>query len=228
MDDSAISDVAAVAMLDEPTRRRLYEHVAQLPDAVTRDEVAAALRLPRATVAFHLDRLVDEGLLETSYARRSGRTGPGAGRPAKLYRRSGRTIEISLPERRYELAAQLLAAAVEDAEREGVDPGAALERRACRLGVERARTVSTADRRQALVAALEAHGFEPYTAGEVIVFRNCPFHALARRHTDLVCHMALWFVNGILDGAETPGLQAHLCPPTTGCCVRIAPGTQSS
>lgn len=229
MDESAISDVAAVAMLDEPTRRRLYEHVAHLPDAVTRDEVAAALALPRATVAFHLDRLVEEGLLETSYARRSGRSGPGAGRPAKLYRRSGRTIEISLPERRYELAAQLLAAAVEDAQREGVEPSAALERRACRLGVEQTRTVAAPDRRQALLTALEAHGFEPDASGDTVVFRNCPFHALARRHTELVCHMALWLVNGILDGAGTPDLKATLCPPTTGCCVRISPeGTQPS
>ncbi|MBO0827800.1 MAG: helix-turn-helix domain-containing protein [Streptosporangiales bacterium] len=223
MDQSAISDVAAVAMLDEPTRRRLYEHVAHLADAVTRDEVAAALALPRATVAFHLDRLVDEGLLVTSYARRSGRSGPGAGRPAKLYRRSPRTIEISLPERRYELAAQLLAAAVEDAEREGVDPSAALERRACRLGVEQTRAVVAPDRRKALLKALEAHGFEPDATGDTIVFRNCPFHALAQRHTELVCHMALWLVSGIIDGAGTPGLHARLCHVQDGCCVRISP-----
>lgn len=222
MDESAISDVAAVAMLDEPTRRRLYEHVAHRPDAVTRDEVAAALALPRATVAFHLDRLVDEGLLETSYARRSGRSGPGAGRPAKLYRRSGRTIEISLPERRYELAARLLAAAVEDARRDGVDPGTALQRRACLLGVEQARAAAGAGGRNALLTALEAHGFEPDTTDGTIVFRNCPFHALAQRHTDLVCHMALWLVNGILDGLEAPDLTARLHPPTTGCCVRIS------
>lgn len=227
MDEFAISDVAALAMLDEPTRRRLYEHVAHLPEPATRDEVAVALRLPRATVAFHLDRLVDEGLLETSYARRSGRTGPGAGRPAKLYRRSERTIEISLPERRYELAAQLLAAAVEDAEREGVEPSVALERRACRLGVEQTRTVTVADRRQRLLAALAAHGFEPDASGDPIVFRNCPFHALAQRHTQLVCHMALWLVNGILDGAQTPDLRAHLCRVEDGCCVRITAANPS-
>ncbi|HEX6445023.1 MAG TPA: helix-turn-helix domain-containing protein [Streptosporangiales bacterium] len=223
MDEFAISDVAAVAMLDEPTRRRLYEHVAHLAEPATRDEVAAALDLPRATVAFHLDRLVDEGLLETSYARRSGRSGPGAGRPAKLYRRSERTIQISLPERRYELAAQLLAAAVEDAQRDGVDPGTALERRASVLGVERARTVTAADHRERLLTILAAHGFEPDASGETIVFRNCPFHALAQQHTQLVCHMALWLVNGILDGAETPDMHARLCHVQDGCCVRISP-----
>jgi predicted ArsR family transcriptional regulator len=223
MDEFAISDVAAVAMLDEPTRRLLYEHVTHLQEPATRDEVAAALGLPRATVAFHLDRLVDEGLLETSYARRSGRSGPGAGRPAKLYRRSDRTIEISLPERRYELAAQLLAAAVEDAQRDGVDPGTALERRASSLGVERARTVTEADWQQRLLTILETHGFEPETSGDTIVFRNCPFHALAQRHTELVCHMALWLVNGILDGADTREMHARLCHVQDGCCVRISP-----
>ncbi|HKN51315.1 MAG TPA: helix-turn-helix domain-containing protein, partial [Amycolatopsis sp.] len=99
--------VGAVASLDEPTRRRLYEHVVRQPAPVSRDEVAATLGIPRATVAFHLDRLVCADLLTVSYERRTGRSGPGAGRPAKLYSRSARQVSISLPERRYELAGRL-------------------------------------------------------------------------------------------------------------------------
>src|SRR3954454_1833883 len=105
--------VAAVAALAEPTRRRLYEHVVRQPAPVSRDEAAAALGLPRATVAFHLDRLVDERLLDVGYERRSGRTAPGAGRPAKLYRRAACALAVSLPERRYDLAGHLLADALE-------------------------------------------------------------------------------------------------------------------
>ncbi|MCA1707248.1 MAG: helix-turn-helix domain-containing protein, partial [Actinobacteria bacterium] len=111
------AQISAVAALDEPTRRRLYDHVVRQPGSVSRDEAAAALELPRTTVAFHLDRLVDEGLLDVVYERRTGRTGPGAGRPAKLYQRSAYHVAVTLPERRYDLAGQLLAAALTEAER---------------------------------------------------------------------------------------------------------------
>src|ERR671932_1530696 len=99
--------VAAVAALAEPTRRRLYDHVVRQPGPVSRDEAAAALGVPRGTTAFHLDRLVADGLLDVHYERRTGRTGPGAGRPAKLYRRARRTRGAALPERRYDLAGEI-------------------------------------------------------------------------------------------------------------------------
>src|SRR5215204_7026372 len=101
MDDRS-AQVSAVAALSEPTRRRLYDHVAGQPHPVSRDEAAAAVAVPRATAAFHLDRLVDDGLLEVHFERRSGRTGPGAGRPSKLYRRSDSAVEVSFPERHYD------------------------------------------------------------------------------------------------------------------------------
>ncbi len=121
MHESLEARIAALAALDEPTRRQLYEHVVAQPEAVSRDEAAAALQLRRSTAAFHLDRLMEEGLLDVVYARRSGRSGPGAGRPAKLYRRSQRQVSVSLPERRHELAGRLLAAALDEAEQSG-DP----------------------------------------------------------------------------------------------------------
>ena len=128
------ADVAAVAALAEPTRRRLYEYVVRRPHPVSRDDVAGALGVPRPTAAFHLDRLVADGLLDVHYERRSGRTGPGAGRPAKLYRRAECSVSVSLPERRYDLAGELLAAAVVEAERSGERPAAVLDRRAFARG----------------------------------------------------------------------------------------------
>jgi DNA-binding transcriptional ArsR family regulator len=139
--DSSEARVLAVAALEEPTRRRLHEHVARQPGQVTRDEAATALGLPRTTAAFHLDRLADEGLLDVDYERRTGRSGPGAGRPSKLYRRSDRHVVVSLPERRYDVAGRLLAAAIEDAEGSGDSPGMALDRRAPPVG-SRPRRVS--------------------------------------------------------------------------------------
>src|SRR5918997_2424295 len=122
MADDRRSDVAAVAALAEPTRRRVYDHVVRQAAPVDRDEVAAAVGLPRTTAAFPLDRLVRCGLLDVHFERRSGRSGPGAGRPSKLYRRADRSIAVSVPERRYDLAGELLAGAVAEADASGEQP----------------------------------------------------------------------------------------------------------
>src|SRR3954471_8340988 len=136
MAEDRSAQVAAVAALAEPTRRRLYEYVVRRPHPVSRDDVAGALGVPRATTAFHLDRLVADGLLDVHYERRSGRTGPGAGRPSKLYRRADTPVSVSLPERRYDLAGELLAAAMVEADGSGERPAAVLDRRAFRRGQE--------------------------------------------------------------------------------------------
>src|SRR5881628_601775 len=104
--------IAAIASLHEPARRGLYLYVSSRRREVGRDEAARALRISRALAAFHLDKLVQQGLLETSYRRLTGRRGPGAGRPAKLYRRSTRQLDLTLPERRYELAGRVFARAL--------------------------------------------------------------------------------------------------------------------
>src|SRR5712691_9640752 len=105
-------DLEAVGSLSEPSRRALYRYVAGSPAEVSREQAAKATRVSRVLAAFHLDRLVKAGLLEATFRRVSGKTGPGAGRPSKLYRRASRSIEISLPEKRYELLSRLLASAV--------------------------------------------------------------------------------------------------------------------
>src|SRR5688500_14680126 len=179
--------VATVAALAEPSRRRLYDHVVRQPAPVSRDEAAGAVALPRATVAFHLDRLVADGLLDVVYERRTGRTGPGAGRPAKLYRRSDCSVEVSLPPRSYDLAGDLLAAALVEADASGRPPREVLDRRAYERGRELGAASSSAgDGRAAALQVLEANGFEPRVDDGGITLANCPFHVLARSHTDLV------------------------------------------
>ena len=225
MDDDRTAQVAAVAALAEPTRRRLYEHVVRQPRPVGRDDVAEALGVPRATTAFHLDRLVADGLLDVHFERRTGRTGPGAGRPAKLYRRSDTSVEVSLPERRYDLVGELLASALDEADRSGERPRAALERRAREKGRklgEAARSAGS-DGRDAVLRALEEHGFEPRVDGRDVVLANCPFHALAREHTELVCGMNLQMLDGVLEGVPASGLTARLRPAPGSCCVRLEP-----
>lgn len=218
--------VAAVAALDEPTRRRVYEHVARQLQPVSRDATAAALQLPRTTAAFHLDRLVAAGLLEVGYERLTGRTGPGAGRPAKLYHRSRRTVAVSLPQRHYELAGRLLAAAVEEAERSGEPTRAVLARHATDLGRQLGqaahRGTGTTDDGDPVWQALEEYGFEPRQEASEVVLGNCPFHALAERHTALVCGMNLCLLTGLLDGLAATGMRARLDPLPGHCCVRLS------
>jgi predicted ArsR family transcriptional regulator len=212
------ADVSAVAALDEPTRRRLYDHVVRQPGPVSRDEAAAALGLARQTAAFHLDRLADESLLDVVYERRSGRSGPGAGRPAKLYRRSAKHVYVSLPERRYELAGRLLAQAVEESEATGEPARTVLHRRAQDLGNDLGKQDCAG-----VLDLLERYGFEPRREGDAIVLANCPFHTLAREHTETVCGMNLHLLRGVLQGRGDGGYEACLAPGPGRCCVRLEP-----
>jgi len=225
MDEERTAKLSAVAALAEPTRRRLYEHVVGQSDPVSRDEAAAATDVPRATVAFHLDKLVDEGLLDVVFERRTGRTGPGAGRPSKLYRRAECDVAVSLPERRYDLAGGLLAAAMDEAESSGKPPREALARQAFGRGRELGRSARAANTgapgREVVLQVLEEQGFEPRADDDAVTLANCPFHALAADHTELVCGMNLQLLGGVLEGAGADDLTACLHPTPGHCCVRV-------
>jgi predicted ArsR family transcriptional regulator len=219
VDPSHLASVQAIAALEEPTRRQLYELVVRSPAPVGKDEAAAALAIPRTTAAFHLDKLVGEGLLSVVFERRSGQRGPGAGRPAKLYRRSELEVEVSLPERTYDVAALLLAAALEDAESTGESPAGALKRHAARYGKSLGETArGTGD----VIQVLDRQGFEPREDGPDIVLRNCPFRLLAKEHAPLVCGMNQHLLTGVLDGLGANDREARLSPSPGHCCVRLS------
>jgi predicted ArsR family transcriptional regulator len=224
MDDHPVDPIATVAVLDEPTRRRLYEYVVRARGPVGRDEACEAVGISRATAAFHLDRLADEGLLDVLHQRLSGRTGPGAGRPAKLYLRPEREVEVSLPQRSYELAGQLLAGAVEDADAAGGPIRDALASRAHDTGREMGRGTPSDDP----LPLLEAHGFEPRTEAGVVRLGSCPFHHLAQQHNELVCGMNLHLLEGLLDGLSCRAWTARLAPSPGSCCVVLEPARRAS
>jgi predicted ArsR family transcriptional regulator len=223
--------VAGIALLNEPVRRALYRFVVDSTDAVSREQAAAGVGVQKPLAAFHLDKLAEEGLLEFEFRRLTGRTGPGAGRPAKLYRRSTRQIAMSLPPRQYDMAGILLADAIEAAGASGRSVREEVERSSFAFGRtigERAREragprASKAKQRDALVKALREHGFEPRDAAGGIVLANCPFHALAERFTDLVCDMNLHLHRGVrsaLDLGERE-MQPRLEPEPGQCCVKF-------
>jgi predicted ArsR family transcriptional regulator len=220
-------DIARLNSLYDPTRRALYEFVSHRAEPTSRDEAAAATGIGRPLAAYHLDRMVEDGLLEVSFARRSGRSGPGAGRPAKLYRRAQREFSVSLPPRDYELAARILAKAV-DSELTG-RARAALEESARSFGREIAAEVearapggSPAARLAALEQVLTERGYEPFRDDEgVIRLRNCPFDRLADAHRQMVCTMNLALLDQAVQTPSGPLLTVSLEPGPGVCCVAL-------
>ena len=231
--------LTSVSCLSDPVRRRLYDFVAGSPEPVGRDEAAAAAGIGRAIAVYHLDKLVESGLLTASYRRPEGRSGPGAGRPAKFYARSAREFTVTVPAREYELAARLLAravaadqgggsrAALRAAARQfGEDAAGHYRAAADRDGTDRDGTDRDGDGGPARVAAvLRAHGFEPRTAADgTVVLRNCPFHRLAAEHRDIVCGMSLALIEGLVSGLGASGMRPALDPRPGHCCVVIEAG----
>lgn len=226
--------VSVIGALAEPTRRQLYELVVASGDWVSRDAAAEALGLERGTVAHHLDRLAADGLVDVDYQRLSGRQGPGAGRPAKLYRRARQEFGVSLPPRDYALAGRLLAEAADRSRSEGTDITTALDDAARSEGDRVAGTIlerlrssglrSVAARRRVALEALAEHGFEPRSTPDgTVVLQNCPFHQLAQAHTELICGMNLCLVESALGGLGEVGLEARLEPEEGLCCVKLHP-----
>jgi predicted ArsR family transcriptional regulator len=229
---SFVDRVHGVAALDHPVTSSVYRLLVAHGE-LSRDRAAEALDLARSVAAFHLDKLVDAGLADVRFERLTGRSGPGAGRPAKVYRRSDHEIGVSLPERRYDLAGELLAQAVERSSEDGVPVDRALRRAATETGrrigeaarVPAGRRAGRAARRDAIVTALDRHGYEPHVRGDEVVLTNCPFHALAEQHRDLVCGMNLELLGGVIDGADGADvLAARLAPEPGCCCVRMQAG----
>ncbi|MEX2133754.1 MAG: helix-turn-helix domain-containing protein [Acidimicrobiia bacterium] len=204
------NDLDVLASLAEPLRRSFYGFVAASTSSVSRDEAADAVGVSRQVAAYHLDRLADDGLLDVEFRRLTGRVGPGAGRPSKLYRRSEMTYDVTIPPRRYELAARILL----EAAGEGDLDSSVITEVARRTG----REIGT----DGLDTALARTGFEPTVEGGETRFRNCPFHVL--RHQDLAttCAMNLALVQGMIEGSGAD-VVASLAPEDGYCCVRLSP-----
>ncbi len=221
--------VRLAGVLEEPLRRHLYAFVRRADHPVTRDEAAEEAGISRKLAAFHLDKLVDRGLLRASYARPPGRSGRGAGRPAKRYEPSDVSIEVSIPERRYELVGDLLVDAIRESSPDepaaeaasrvswdaGFDVGRSVraERRLRPPGPERALAVTH--------EVLDRHGFEPVRDGDRVWLRNCPFQRLAQKAPDLVCVMNRAYIDGLVRGLGNDRLDVVLDRAPGRCCVQV-------
>jgi predicted ArsR family transcriptional regulator len=222
--------IRAVAALEDESRRGMYAFIRRARRPVTRDEAATSVGISRKLAAFHLDKLVEAGVLRAGYEAVGGVR--KVGRTPKVYEPSDMDIRVSIPQRQHDVLAGILLDAVlaEDehenardralrvasahgaeigsVERERVRPG--------RLGAERALTLTA--------GVLERYGFEPDREITTCVrLRNCPFHPLAARAPDLVCGINQAFCAGVLTGLETSAVEAVLDPRVGECCVELRP-----
>jgi predicted ArsR family transcriptional regulator len=215
-----VSEFSVFALLDDPVRRRLYDYVITQDHEVSRSEAAEAVGIQRTLAAFHLDKLVETGLVDVTFRRPAGRAGPGAGRPAKLYRRGPGEYQATVPPRNDGKAAELLAEVVEvtgaepELQRVARGRGATAGRAARRLS-------PSAAEGDLVTGTLAAQGYQPYRDGGDVRLRNCPFSVLAHRHPPLICGMNLALVEGLLEGAAVSSLEARLDPRPDECCVAL-------
>jgi predicted ArsR family transcriptional regulator len=209
--------IVRLSLLDDPTRRAAYLAVRTAGRPLTRAEVADEAGVSVRLAAFHLEKLLSEGFLEATYERDEGPG--GVGHPAKRYRPTGLELEVSIPPRRYDLAAEILAEALEadspDSPRESLADVAAEYGRAV------GRRAPAHDGGSQLLAALRIVGYEPALSGGEVVLRNCPFRHVAQARPEIVCQMNVAFVAGVLAGTRSRSLRAVLSPSPGRCCVLV-------
>ncbi|MET9010191.1 helix-turn-helix domain-containing protein [Streptomyces olivaceoviridis] len=237
-----MKDIDSIAVLQDPVRRRLYDYVVAQGREVGRNEAAEAAGVARTLAAHHLDKLTEAGLLECGSRRLTGRSGPGAGRPAKVYTRARVERSVSLPARDYRTAADLLAEAAEQA---GLDAGLCAAAR--RRGEALRGSAAPCGGLEEAMEVLAARGYEPYVEGaestqgvqsteatgattgttaRVVRMRNCPFHAVAERFPPLVCGMNLALLEGLI-GTDGP-VRARMDARPGECCVVVEPSKDNS
>ncbi len=222
--DDLQSALAIAAVLVDPVRRRIFQVARRARRPVTRDEAASAAHVSRSLAAFHLDKLVEAGLLRASI--RSS-TGAGrVGRRPKVYEIGPAEVHLDVPRRQHGLLADVLVDALHE------DDSGRVRRAATEAANRHGRTLGRAARAEAGGAGelarartiIEGLGFDPYEAEtSALRLATCPFQPLARESPELVCGLNLSLLAGLLDGLRVTGVEAVLAPRSGECCVELRP-----
>lgn len=208
----------AVASLGDPVRKELFDLVRGAGHALSRDECAQALELPKSTVRVHLDKLVEEQLLQVEYRKLGEKTGPGSGRPSKLYAVAQAEISVSVPPRHYDLAAALLAAAVQ----RSIDTGENVEQSLAAVAHDEGRRLGA--EAGSIHQLLATTGYSPEPDGEGgTIMANCPFHRLSQNHTGVVCSLNGSLLGGALEGCADSVHDLAPDAEISHCCARLVP-----
>jgi predicted ArsR family transcriptional regulator len=219
--------VAAIAALDDDVRRALYEHVRHAGMPVSREQAATAVGISSKLAAFHLDKLVDLGVLRSGFGPASTRR---VGRAPRLYEPADADIAVRLPERSPELLASILVEAVTTEQ-----PDERAQDAVLRVAAERGVALGTAERtrlrggrvgaERALATSeelLARQGFEPFREDGSVRLRNCPFHPMAGVAPALVCGLNRAYLAGVIEGLDAGDrVTASLAPRPGECCVEL-------
>lgn len=212
--------LSAVASLGDPVRKRLFELLRASPHALSRDDCATALGLPKSTIRAQLDRLAAENLLTVEFRKVGNRAGPGSGRPTKLYAVAVGEVAASVPARHYDFAAQLLAAAVQ----RSIDTSEGIQDALAAVAFDAGKSLGA--EAGTILTMLAGTGYDPRPDGVGgTIMASCPFHRLAREHTGVVCALNGSLLNGALEGC---GDRLHAIEPdadVSHCCARLVTKT---
>ncbi|MCU1570239.1 MAG: hypothetical protein JWR33_980 [Naasia sp.] len=196
--------------------RALFRLILASDRPVSRNEASDLLGLPKSTIAAHLERMTRAGALVTTTRKTTDRTGPGSGRPAVFYSAAVSEISTSIPPRRYELMGDILAGAIESGAEQLPGLSELLRSAARARGEELGEAAGSTE------AALRDNGFEPVEREDGIALGNCPFHRLARAHTEVVCALNGALLEGVLDGANDSTARVRTAPAESPCCAWIS------
>jgi predicted ArsR family transcriptional regulator len=183
-------------------------------EPITADDAAAALEVHRNVARGRLDRLAAAGLLEVTRERRTGRSGPGAGRPAKVYRVAPELEAIEFPPRHFD---ELVAALVEEL------PESALRRAGAQFGRQLAMAAGLRPVRDLVrglgraCAAVRSLGYQASLVSvegdrAVISTPTCPLRPLvARRPETAEIDRGMWagLVERALDGVRAEDVRCE-------------------
>lgn len=210
--------IQAVSVLSDPVRTAIYDYLRQQDEPAGRDEVARELGLPRNTATFQLERLAKAGLVEVEFRKLGQATGPGSGRPSKLYTVTAQEVVASVPHREYTLAAMMMVQTIERASEEQRPIGELLDEVVRQTGKE------IALERGALLEVLKDHGYIPESTPDgTVIMRSCPFHQLAAQFTNTVCAMNQELLSAVVEHTEAPYDVCRIAPQSGHCCVRLTP-----
>jgi len=222
--------LAALGTLADDHRRRMYLFIREQGRPVGRDEAAETVGISRKLAAFHLDKLVEKGLLKAQYMRLSEKQGPGAGRPSKVYEPTESEMAVTIPPRSYDFAAKILIDAMQNAGPWRTTVPETARNEGFELGrkVRSERRLRSPNDKRTLELSREVlydRGYEPYRDHQGGVrLRNCPFHELAQQSVEIVCGLNEAFIDGFLKGLGNESVVAVLDPQPGQCCVRLQQG----
>jgi predicted ArsR family transcriptional regulator len=209
-------DINCLCVLEDPVRRAVYRAVREAGEPVTRAEAGERAGISTRLATFHLEKLVAEGFVAATSERAGG--APSMGRPAKRYSPTDLELEVSIPPRRYDLVADILASILGQVTDRTALSGD-IDAVAAEYGQRIGRRVGRRLAEDRLMVALRALGYEPSVRGGSIILRNCPFRRAAEAQPEVVCQVNHAFVGGVLAGLGTRSRASVLDREPGRCCV---------